>query len=159
MDLDLSVEISALEHVFGPFQDDVGTLASSRKLTLNLTPYTGEDDKLFVYMDITFYIGQLYPDAPPKVEVASSRGLSDDRIRTVLQAMLEEAQQLTGEHMLMSMCMAAKEALSQLNHPEGVHCHICDSPIPQHAQRLNPTLCFSLLCTRHEMPMLKAVAG
>lgn len=119
MDLDLSVEISALEHVFGPFQKDSEELARARQLKLNLTPYTGDDETLFADMDVTFSMGQQYPDVAPEVEVTSSRGLSDERVGIVMQSMFEEAQQLAGEHMLMSMCMAGKEALSHLNHPEG----------------------------------------
>eukprot|EP00892_Ulva_mutabilis_P007204 jgi/Ulvmu1/4856/UM020_0142.1 len=124
MDLDLSVEISALEHVFGPFQRGVDDLAKDRRLSVNLEPYTGDEDNVFVDMDVTFCMGPQYPDVAPGIEITSSRGLSDERISTVVQSMLAEAQQLAGEHMLMSMCMAGKEALSQLNHPEGA-CPFC----------------------------------
>lgn len=120
MDLDLAVEISALEHVFGPFQTDVDDLASARQLSLTLSPYTGDDETVCVEMDITFRMGLRYPEEAPKLDVSNCKGLSDQRLDLIFRAVHEVADELAGEHMLMSMCMAAKEALSQHNYPEGM---------------------------------------
>lgn len=133
MDIDLSVEISALEHVFGPFQTDVDDLARARQLDLTLSPYTGDDDTIFVDMDACFHMGMQYPDEAPTIDITSSRGLSDQRIRQIVRAMQAEAQELAGEHMLMSMCMAAKEALTQHNHPEGIHIVTLSLLVSNHA--------------------------
>lgn len=120
MDLDLAVEISALEHVFGPFQTEVDDLATARELSLALSPYTGDDETVFVEMNITFRMGLRYPEEAPDVNLSDCKGLSDQRIALISRAIDEVAHEQAGEHMLMSMCMAAKEALSQHNYPEGM---------------------------------------
>lgn len=109
-------ELEALQETF-----DVTVTSNDEachSISMRLQPYTGDED-IFVETGLRFSLDRFYPRSMPKFLFDSHKGLSDERLQVLRKATAEAAQEFVGEPVLMTMCMAAKDALSLMNFPEG----------------------------------------
>jgi hypothetical protein len=78
------------------------------------------------------------PDAFQARHIAA--GMSDKRIDTVITRLQAETKGLLGEMMLGSLIEAAKDAMTELNQPEG-HCIFClEQLVPEGINLIQPPL-------------------
>ncbi len=78
------------------------------------------------------------PDASQARHIAA--GMSDKRIDTVMSRLQAETKGLLGEMMLGSLIEAAKDAMTELNQPEG-HCIFClEQLVPEGINPIHPPL-------------------
>ena len=67
-------------------------------------------------------------------------GMSDKRIDTVMTCLQAETKGLLGEMMLGSLIEAAKDAMTEMNQPEG-HCIFClEQLVPEGISSIHPPL-------------------
>ena len=76
---------------------------------------------------------------------SNAAGMSDKRIEAVLSRLQAEAKGLLGEMMLGSLIEAAKEAMTEINQPEG-HCIICLEQLVQEGTTPNQHTLLRLPC-------------
>jgi hypothetical protein len=115
--MDASCEIEALQYVFVDLQ--VQGEEGSYTVVMQLQPFIGEEQETFAETGMKFSLDPSYPDVAPSITFFGSKGLSDARLSRLRQEALGAAEELRGEPMLMSMCMAARDTLSEMNFPEG----------------------------------------
>jgi RWD domain len=113
----LDCELEALRDTFDGVT--VTEREGCQSISMRLQPYRGDDD-VFVEAGLNFSLDHLYPESTPEVWIDTPKGLSDERLQKIMVAIKESAIEFTGEPVLMTMCMAAKDALSLMNFPEGV---------------------------------------
>lgn len=135
MDQALQCELEALQETFDV---TVSEHLGSHSISMRLEPYTG-DEPIFVEAYLNLSLGHGYPETVPEVSLSSPKGLSDERLQSLLKATNEVAEELIGEPVLMTMCMAAKDALSQMNFPEGA---VVSSEPGAAVQRNTNQVCF-----------------
>ena len=124
MEQALQCELEALQETFDV---TVSEQQGGHSISMQLQPYTGDED-VFVETCLHFSLDHGYPDTLPEVWLDNTRGLSDERLQRLLKATKEVAEGFVGEPVLMTMCMAAKDALSAMNFPEGAV--MLSEPVP-----------------------------
>ncbi|KAG9342955.1 hypothetical protein JZ751_015171 [Albula glossodonta] len=94
-------------------------------VSIDLHPSTAEDSlSQFVRLTLTLTLDSQYPLSPPLISIHNPRGLSDDKLLSVQQCLVEEAQAYLGAPVLYQLIEKAKEILTESNIPHG-NCVIC----------------------------------
>ncbi|XP_013887888.1 E3 ubiquitin-protein ligase RNF25 [Austrofundulus limnaeus] len=94
-------------------------------LSLVLYPSTAEDlVSQFVRLSLSLSLDQQYPSSCPLISIHNPRGLSDDKLSSVLKVLQVEAQSWLGSPVLYQLIEKAKELLTESNIPHG-SCVIC----------------------------------
>ncbi|XP_073350497.1 E3 ubiquitin-protein ligase RNF25 [Pagrus major] len=95
------------------------------EVSLVLYPSTAEDSvSQFVRLTLTLTLDQQYPSSSPAISIHNPRGLSDDKLSSVLKCLQLEAQSCLGSPVLYQLIEKAKEILTESNIPHG-NCVIC----------------------------------
>ncbi|GLJ29539.1 hypothetical protein SUGI_0582620 [Cryptomeria japonica] len=89
----------------------------------------GQDlSQQFVEAVLVIKANSQYPVVPPELELIDSKGLDDKRHSDLLLEIQHEAEMLASSPMLVALCEAAIDKLSNMNHPEG-NCSFCLFPL------------------------------
>ncbi|KAL3858195.1 hypothetical protein ACJMK2_012799 [Sinanodonta woodiana] len=103
-------------------RDESGLVQS---ISLVLHPATGDDvHKKFVCMTLVIQIPEQYPNDLPTVTVRNPRGIGDEDIQSLLEAIDKRMEERKGESMLFEVIELAKESLTEGNIPQ-CSCVIC----------------------------------
>jgi RWD domain len=117
----MEVEVEALQHTYDTvkaYQNSEGDVC----VEIPLSPYTGAGDSgVFVSATMVLSAGALYPEEAPRVSFRDVKGMSDAHLSHISSRLHEEMAAAPGEVILMTLCMAAQEAITELNFPEGPH--------------------------------------
>ncbi|XP_016343316.1 E3 ubiquitin-protein ligase RNF25-like isoform X2 [Sinocyclocheilus anshuiensis] len=94
-------------------------------VSLVLYPSTAEDClSQFVRLTLTMDLDCQYPYSSPCISIHNPRGLSDDKLLSLLRSLQIEAQSCIGTPVLYQLIERAKEILTESNIPHG-NCVIC----------------------------------
>ncbi|XP_038684968.1 uncharacterized protein LOC119984889 isoform X2 [Tripterygium wilfordii] len=111
---EMLIELEAVQAVYG---DDFVVLDSfPPHLHLHLKPRTA---------DIS---SQQYPEEPPCISLIESKGLDELRQSHLISSIQDKAIELSSCSMLVTLCEAAVEKLTAMNHPDG-DCPLCLCPL------------------------------
>lgn len=122
------VELEALNFTYG--EDALAMLARDPlSISISISPHTGDvDTERYVNATLVLSTHPEYPTQLPTLHLQSPQGMSDKRIAGVLSQLHTVADSLAGEMMLGSLIEAAKDAMTDINQPEG-HCVFCLEPL------------------------------
>lgn len=120
-------EIEAVKAVYG---SDCSVLQEiPPHLKVSLKPRTAEDlSQQFVEAVLVIRANTQYPMEPPEIELTDSKGLDKCRHSYLLSEIQNDAREFAASPMLVSLCEAAIDRLSDMNHPEG-NCSFCLFPL------------------------------
>ncbi|KAH9512920.1 E3 ubiquitin-protein ligase rnf25 [Bulinus truncatus] len=98
----LEIELQSLEAIY------VNELTFSRKddgsvdkIEVLVHPATGHDTtKQYVCMTLVFVPGPKYPDEIPDIEIRNPRGLGEEEVASLVEAMILKGEEVKGEVML-----------------------------------------------------------
>ncbi|XP_069838525.1 E3 ubiquitin-protein ligase RNF25 [Dendropsophus ebraccatus] len=136
----LSQELEVLQSIY---LDELEVCQQDRLLLLRITihPTTGDDpESQYVRMTLQLSIPPQYPGEPPEITVANPRGLGDEQIESIIDALRKMASQSIGCPNLYALIEKGKEMLTASNLPRG-HCVICLYEF-QEEDSLTKTQCF-----------------
>lgn len=127
MEEEILQEIEAVKAVYG---SDCTVLEEiPPHLKVSLKPRTAEDlSQQFVEAVLVIRANTQYPVEPPEIELTDSKGLDKCRHSYLLSEIQNDARELAASPMLVSLCEAAIDRLSDMNHPEG-NCSFCLFPL------------------------------
>uniref|UniRef100_A0A8D2K055 E3 ubiquitin-protein ligase RNF25 n=1 Tax=Theropithecus gelada TaxID=9565 RepID=A0A8D2K055_THEGE len=95
------------------------------EIYITLHPATAEDqDSQYVCFTLVLQVPAEYPHEVPQISIRNPRGLSDEQIHTILQALGHVAKAGLGAAMLYELIEKGKEILTDNNIPHG-QCVIC----------------------------------
>ncbi|XP_010358552.2 E3 ubiquitin-protein ligase RNF25 isoform X2 [Rhinopithecus roxellana] len=95
------------------------------EIYITLHPATAEDqDSQYVCFTLVLQVPEEYPHEVPQISIRNPRGLSDEQIHTILQALGHVAKAGLGAAMLYELIEKGKEILTDNNIPHG-QCVIC----------------------------------
>ncbi|XP_012301519.2 E3 ubiquitin-protein ligase RNF25 isoform X1 [Aotus nancymaae] len=95
------------------------------EIYVTLHPATAEDqDSQYVCFTLVLQVPAEYPHEVPQISIRNPRGLSDEQIHTILQALGHVAKAGLGTAMLYELIEKGKEILTDNNIPHG-QCVIC----------------------------------
>eukprot|EP00794_Sanderia_malayensis_P013909 gene13909-15358_t len=121
----LQEEIAVLQSIY---MDEIiinGPEESPDEIVVMLHPYTAdEDDKKYVYMQLSIKLNKKYPHVKPLLGIRNPRGISDAQLDSFLVNLNALATQKIGEAVLFDLIEYAKECLTDNNRPE-CDCAIC----------------------------------
>ncbi|XP_068100246.1 E3 ubiquitin-protein ligase RNF25 [Hyperolius riggenbachi] len=110
-------------------------------LRITLTPATADDaESQYVCLTLQLSLPPPYPDVPPEISVSNPRGLCDEQIHCITDALRSTAAQAVGGPVLYELIEKGKEMLTASNIPRG-HCVICLYGF-QEGDSLTKTSCF-----------------
>ncbi|XP_041633957.1 E3 ubiquitin-protein ligase RNF25 [Cheilinus undulatus] len=122
---DVLSEIEVLQSIYLDELDVNRREDGGWEVSLVLYPSTAEDSvSQFVRLTLTLTLDQQYPASSPAISVHNPRGLSDDKLSSVLKCLQLEAQSCLGSPVLYQLIEKAKEILTESNIPYG-NCVIC----------------------------------
>ncbi|KAL3697234.1 hypothetical protein R1sor_011310 [Riccia sorocarpa] len=123
---EVEMEVEAVEAVYGP---DCTVLSSfPPHLSILLKPRTADVLSIqFVEAKLIIKASDEYPSEPPKLDLKDAKGLGDSRHATLLVALDAQAKEMSGEPMLVAICEAATDLLTEMNVPDG-ECCFCMNP-------------------------------
>ncbi|XP_060157817.1 E3 ubiquitin-protein ligase RNF25 isoform X3 [Globicephala melas] len=99
--------------------------SSSWEICITLHPATAEDqDSQYVCFTLVLRVPAQYPHAVPQISIRNPRGLSDEQIHKISQALSHMAEAGLGTAMLYELIEKGKEILTDNNIPHG-QCVIC----------------------------------
>ncbi|CAL1275638.1 unnamed protein product [Larinioides sclopetarius] len=94
-------------------------------ISIDLYPATADNhDEQYVRMTLKFILNEEYPHAIPEISIRNPRGLSEEKLNSIMQDLTSIAKGKTGSSMLFEIIEAAKEHLTNENRPCG-ECAIC----------------------------------
>lgn len=148
-----SIELEALIFTYG---EEALTVSQQDPLSIaiSIAPHTGEvETEQFVNATLLVATTPEYPGEAPALKLQNPQGMSDKRIDTVMTCLQAETKGLLGEMMLGSLIEAAKDAMTEMNQPEG-HCIFClEQLVPEGISSIHPPLlrlpcyhCYHLQC-------------
>lgn len=125
------IEVDAVQAVYG---DDCLVLQSyPPHIQIHIKPRTAEiSSQQFVEAVIGIRAGPQYPEEPPDINIAESKGLDEQRKNHLITGIQDKACELSSCLMLVALCEEAVEMLSSMNHPEG-NCPLCLYPLVEEA--------------------------
>ncbi|CAL1535198.1 unnamed protein product [Lymnaea stagnalis] len=95
------------------------------KISALLHPATGHDTrKQYVCMTLVFSPGPNYPDEAPEIQICNPRGLGEEEMVSLLEALTAKAEEIKGEVMLYTLIEMAKDSLTDGNIPR-CPCCVC----------------------------------
>ncbi|XP_077011268.1 E3 ubiquitin-protein ligase RNF25 [Tamandua tetradactyla] len=99
--------------------------SSPWEICITLHPATAEDqDSQYVCFTLVLQVPTQYPNEVPQISIRNPRGLSDEQIHTISQALSNVAKAGLGTAMLYELIEKGKEILTDNNIPHG-QCVIC----------------------------------
>nr|GLL25621.1 E3 ubiquitin-protein ligase RNF25 isoform X1 [Ipomoea trifida] len=120
-------ELEAVEAVYG--DDCIIFDKCPPNFHLRIKPRTADiTSQQFVEAIISIQACPKYPDEPPCISIVDSKGLDEQRQKSLTSWISEKAQELSSCLMLVSLCEEAVERLSSMNHPDG-NCPLCLYPL------------------------------
>lgn len=135
-----SIELEALIFTYG---EEALTVSQQDPLSIaiSIAPHTGEvETEQFVNATLLVATTPEYPGEAPALKLQNPQGMSDKRIDTVMTCLQAETKGLLGEMMLGSLIEAAKDAMTEMNQPEG-HCIFClEQLVPEGISSIHPPL-------------------
>ncbi|XP_059147689.1 uncharacterized protein LOC131935322 [Physella acuta] len=122
----LEMEIETLEAIYiNELKCTRNNDGSVDTVEILLHPATGDDTKKqFVCMTLVFIPGSKYPEEPPEIEIRNPRGLGEEEIASLKEAMVSKADELKGEVILFTLIEMAKDSLTDGNIPR-CPCVVC----------------------------------
>ncbi|KAM9248257.1 E3 ubiquitin-protein ligase RNF25 isoform 1-T1 [Dugong dugon] len=123
----LPSEVEVLESIYlDELQVVKGNGRSSPwEIYITLHPATAEDqDSQYVCFILVLQVPAQYPNEVPQISIRNPRGLSDEQIHTISQALSHVAKASLGTAMLYELIEKGKEILTDNNIPHG-QCVIC----------------------------------
>ncbi|XP_008823950.1 E3 ubiquitin-protein ligase RNF25 isoform X3 [Nannospalax galili] len=123
----LPSEVEVLESIYlDELQVMKGNGRSSPwEIFITLHPATAEDqDSQFVCFTLVLQVPVQYPHEVPQISIRNPRGLSDEQIHKISQALSHVAKERLGTAMLYELIEKGKEILTDNNIPHG-QCVIC----------------------------------
>ncbi|XP_004376378.1 E3 ubiquitin-protein ligase RNF25 isoform X2 [Trichechus manatus latirostris] len=123
----LPSEVEVLESIYlDELQVVKGNGRSSPwEIYITLHPATAEDqDSQYVCFILVLQVPAQYPNEVPQISIRNPRGLSDEQIHTISQALSHVAKANLGTAMLYELIEKGKEILTDNNIPHG-QCVIC----------------------------------
>ncbi|XP_037705066.1 E3 ubiquitin-protein ligase RNF25 isoform X2 [Choloepus didactylus] len=123
----LPSEVEVLESIYlDELQVVKGNGRSSPwEISITLHPATAEDqDSQYVCFTLVLQVPTQYPSEVPQISIRNPRGLSDEQILTISQALSHVAKAGLGTAMLYELIEKGKEILTDNNIPHG-QCVIC----------------------------------
>lgn len=127
MEDEILQEIEAVKAVYGSDCSVIQEMPPYLKISLK--PRTAEDlSQQFVEASLVIRANTQYPMEPPEIELTDSKGLDKCRHSYLLLEIQNYARELAASPMLVSLCEATIDRLSDMNHPEG-NCSFCLSPL------------------------------
>nr|XP_058156099.1 E3 ubiquitin-protein ligase RNF25 isoform X2 [Dasypus novemcinctus] len=126
MNYRLLKEMAALEPLSGHLPGLHFSYRSSPwEIYITLHPATAEDqDSQFVCFTLVLQVPTQYPNEVPQISIRNPRGLSDEQIHVITQALSHVAKAGLGTAMLYELIEKGKEILTDNNIPHG-QCVIC----------------------------------
>ncbi|KAH9512907.1 hypothetical protein Btru_036982 [Bulinus truncatus] len=129
----LEIELQSLEAIY------VNELTFSRKddgsvdkIEVLVHPATGHDTtKQYVCMTLVFVPGSKYPDEIPDIEIRNPRGLGEEEVASLVEAMILKGEEVKGEVMLYTFIEMAKDSLTEGNIPH-CPCVVCLEHFHEH---------------------------
>ncbi|XP_007933951.1 E3 ubiquitin-protein ligase RNF25 [Orycteropus afer afer] len=122
----LPSEVEVLESIYlDELQVVKGNGRSSWEICITLHPSTAEDqDSQYVCFTLVLQVPVQYPNEVPQISIRNPRGLSDEQIHMISQALSHVAKANLGTAMLYELIEKGKEILTDNNIPHG-QCVIC----------------------------------
>uniref|UniRef100_A0A480TYQ9 E3 ubiquitin-protein ligase RNF25 n=1 Tax=Sus scrofa TaxID=9823 RepID=A0A480TYQ9_PIG len=123
----LPSEVEVLESIYlDELQVVKGNSRSSPwEISITLHPATAEDqDSQYVCFTLVLQVPAQYPHEVPQISIRNPRGLSDEQIHKISQALSHVAEAGLGTAMLYELIEKGKEILTDNNIPHG-QCVIC----------------------------------
>ncbi|XP_060081294.1 E3 ubiquitin-protein ligase RNF25-like [Ylistrum balloti] len=119
-------ELEVLESIYiDELEVDHDHKGHPSSISLQLHPSTGEDvHKKFVCMTLTLNVPIKYPVELPEVLIRNPRGIGEEELESLHEAMNQLAVERRGGHMLYDIIELAKESLTEGNVPH-CPCMIC----------------------------------
>lgn len=98
-------------------------------LLVRLQPRTADDiSQQFVEAVLVVKANAQYPHEPPMLELKDTKGLEEEKIAHLLSELQDLADELTFNPMLVAICEAALDRLTDMNQPDG-NCCFCMFPL------------------------------
>ncbi|NXP77178.1 RNF25 ligase, partial [Ramphastos sulfuratus] len=95
------------------------------EISITLHPATAQDqDSQYVRFTLVLSVPPQYPNKAPEISIRNSRGLSDEQIQKISQALRSIAEARLGTEVLYELIEKGKEILTDNNIPHG-QCVIC----------------------------------
>ncbi|GFY50170.1 e3 ubiquitin-protein ligase RNF25 [Trichonephila inaurata madagascariensis] len=117
-------ELEALQSIYVneiEIKDD----EKSTSVSIDLNPATADNrEEQYVKMTLKFNLNKEYPNCIPEISIRNPRGLSDEKLSSIIQDLKVIAESKYGSSMLFEIIEAAKEHLTNENRPCG-ECAIC----------------------------------
>ncbi|OWF56798.1 uncharacterized protein LOC110452394 [Mizuhopecten yessoensis] len=119
-------ELEVLESIYiDELEVDNNDNGHPSSITVQLHPSTGEDvHKKFVCMTLTLNVPVGYPNELPEILIRNPRGVGEEELESLHEAINELAEERRGGHMLYDIIELAKESLTEGNVPH-CPCTIC----------------------------------
>jgi hypothetical protein len=145
--MDHDIEIEALESTYHDIDVRRNPADGSTVVTVPLRPYTGQDALHFVSCSLAVELPNGYPEIAPRVSLEHLNGMSEQRVGQLTARLRKVEAEFRGELILMALCMAANESLTEMDFPEGMSaCKGCiGQTVVQHASALSLLLCSNAL--------------
>ncbi|KAL2644048.1 hypothetical protein R1flu_011635 [Riccia fluitans] len=123
---EVEMEVEAVEAVYGP--DCTVLCAFPPHLSILLKPRTADVLTIqFVEAKLIIKASVEYPNKPPELDLKDAKGLGDTRHAKLLETVEAQAKEMSGEPMLVAICEAATDLLTEMNVPDG-ECCFCMNP-------------------------------
>ncbi|GFU57811.1 e3 ubiquitin-protein ligase RNF25 [Nephila pilipes] len=117
-------ELEALQSIYIN-EIDIKQDEKSTSVSIDLNPATADNlDEQYVKMTLKFNLNKEYPHSIPEISIRNPRGLSDEKLSSIIQDLTAIAESKIGSSMLFEIIEAAKEHLTNENRPCG-ECAIC----------------------------------
>ncbi|XP_033748364.1 uncharacterized protein DDB_G0287625-like [Pecten maximus] len=119
-------ELEVLESIYiGELEVDHDDRGHPSSISLQLHPSTGEDvNKKFVCMTLVLNLPGSYPMELPEIIIRNPRGIGEEELESLHEAINQLAEERRGGHMLYDIIELAKESLTDGNVPH-CPCTIC----------------------------------
>lgn len=120
-------ELEALMSVYGV--DCTVLQRSPPFLLVSLKPRTAYDiSQQFVEAVLVIKASVQYPNEPPQLDLKDTKGLDEERLSVLLSSLRALTSELAFYPMLVAICEAATDMLTNMNQPEG-NCSFCMLPL------------------------------
>lgn len=124
---DVELELEAVQAVYG--SDCLLLQHFPPHLLVSLKPRTADDfAQQFVEAVLVIKVSTQYPNEPPKLELKETKGLDEEKISVLLSDLEALAKELACNPMLVALCEATIDRLTDMNQPEG-NCCFCMFPL------------------------------
>jgi hypothetical protein len=117
--MDREIEIEALESTYHGIAVLRNPADGSTVVTAPLQPYIGEDAVHFVSCSLVIRLPNGYPEIAPRISLDLLRGMSEQRSSELSARLHILLAELQNEMVLMALCVAVNESLTEMNFPEG----------------------------------------